>query len=265
MALSSSGSISFSQLQAEYGGSHPISLSEYYQGSLGGANTTSLATTPNVGRNQHYDSVDNKITGTTQTYRRHNGFVHTGAVVNASLYPQVGDQSLTLSYIDGADFSGNAGTIPTSGTVGLNHYRGTAKGTTSSLVCYGIVVQGYKTVLTNDAGSSVTNNYAYTWFYFAGHLGTNNQTTGSWDGFPFTTITCAAEGSSNQFPATTFTFSGTHSANGAAQAKHSKVHLNNSTLGNYTRCRFDTNNGNPVNGGDIDNFSGTWSITFSGF
>ena len=59
MALSSSGSISFSQIQAEYGGSHPISLSEYYQGSLGGANTTSLATTPNVGRNYHYESVDN--------------------------------------------------------------------------------------------------------------------------------------------------------------------------------------------------------------
>ena len=63
MAVSSSGSISFSQIQAEYGGSHPISLSEYYSGSLGSANTTSLATTPNVGRNYHYESVDNKITG----------------------------------------------------------------------------------------------------------------------------------------------------------------------------------------------------------
>ena len=261
MALSSSGSISFSQIQAEYGGSHPISLSEYYSGSLGSANTTSLATTPNVGRNYHYESVDNKITGETRTYRRHNGFVHTGAVINASLYPQVGDQSLTLSYVDGADFTGNAGAVPSSGAIQANHLRGTAKGTTSTLTCYGIVVQGYKTIQIQNASSTVTNIYAYVWFYFGGHLGTNNQTSGSWDGFPFTTITCAAEGSSNQFPATTFTFSGTHTANGAAQSKHSKVHLNNSTLGNYTRCRFDTNG----NGGDIDNFSGTWSITFSGF
>ena len=261
MALSSSGSISFAQLQAEYGGSHPISLDEYYQGSLGGANTTSLATTPNVGSNLNYSSVDNKITGTTRTWRRHNGFVHTGALVNAGLYPQVGDQSLTLSYIDGADFSGNAGTIPTSGTVGLNHYRGTAKGTTSTLTCYGIVIQGYRTDLVNDAGTSTTNNYAYIYFYFAGHIGTNNQTSGSWDGFPFTTITCAAEGSATQFPATTFTFSGTHSANGAANSKVGKTHLNNSTLGNYTRCQFNTNGV----GGDYHNFSGTWSITFSGF
>ena len=66
MALSSSGSISFAQLQSEYGGSHPISLNEYYSGSLGGADTTSLATTPSVGSNQDYSSVDNKITGTTQ-------------------------------------------------------------------------------------------------------------------------------------------------------------------------------------------------------
>ena len=261
MALSSSGSISFSQIQAEYGGSHPISLSEYYSGSLGGANTTSLATTPNVGSNQNYSSVDNKITGTTRTWRRHNGFVHTGALVNAGLYPQVGDQSLTLSYVDGADLTGNAGAVPSSGAIQANHLRGTAKGTTSSLVCYGIVVQGYRTDLVNNAGTSTTNNYAYIYFYFAGHIGTNNQTSGSWDGFPFTTISCAAEGSATQFPATTFTFSGTHSANGAANSKVGKTHLNNSTLGNYTRCQFNTNGV----GGDYHNFSGTWSITFSGF
>tara|TARA_Y100001972_G_scaffold110543_1_gene142387 strand:- start:1403 stop:2182 length:780 start_codon:yes stop_codon:yes gene_type:complete len=259
MALSSSGSISFAQLQSEYGGSHPISLNEYYSGSLGGADTTSLATTPSVGSNQDYSSVDNKITGTTQTYRRQNGFIHSSLATTS--YPQVGAQSLTLSYIDGADFSGNAGTIPTSGAVGLNHYRGTAKGTSSSLVCYGIVVQGLKQVVTNNAGSSTSNNFANIMFFFAGHLGTNNQTSGSWDGFPFTTITCAAEGSATQFPATTFTFSGTHTANGAAQTKVSKIHTSNGTIGNYTQCRFDTNGV----GGDYHNFSGTWSITFSGF
>ena len=98
-------------------------------------------------------------------------------------------------------------------------------------------------------------------FYFGGHLGTNNQANVAWDGFPFTTITCAAEGSSTQFPATTFTFNGTHTANGAANTKVSKTHTSNSTLGNLTVCRFDTNGV----GGDYHNFSGTWSITFSGF
>ena len=34
MALSSSGSISLSQIQTEYGGSNPIGLNEYYIGSL---------------------------------------------------------------------------------------------------------------------------------------------------------------------------------------------------------------------------------------
>ena len=168
---------------------------------------------------------------------------------------------MTLSYVDGADLTGNAGAVPSSGAIQANHLRGTAKGTTSTLTCYGIVVQGYRTDLVNNAGTSTTNNYAYIYFYFAGHIGTNNQTSGSWDGFPFTTITCAAEGSATQFPATTFTFSGTHSANGAANSKVGKTHLNNSTLGNYTRCQFNTNGV----GGDYHNFSGTWSITFSGF
>ena len=36
MAIPASGSLSFSQLQAEWGGSNPISLSEYYSGSLSG-------------------------------------------------------------------------------------------------------------------------------------------------------------------------------------------------------------------------------------
>ena len=259
MALSSSGSISFSQIQAEYGGSHPISLSEYYSGSLGGANTTSIATTPSVGSNLNYTSVDNKITGTTRTWRRQNGFIHSSLATSS--YPQVGAQSLTLSYIDGADLSGNAGAVPSSGAIQANHLRGTAKGTTSSLVCYGIIVKGFRTDVVNNAGTSTTNNYANIYFYFAGHLGTNSQTNQSWNGFPFTTITCAAEGSASQFPSSTFTFTGTHTANGAAYLKVGKTHQNNSTLGNYTQCQFITNGV----GGNYHNFSGTWSITFSGF
>ena len=32
MALQTSGAISLAQVQSEFGGSHPISMSEYYQG-----------------------------------------------------------------------------------------------------------------------------------------------------------------------------------------------------------------------------------------
>ena len=46
MAISSSGSVSFSQIQSEWGGSNPISLSEYYSGSL--ASNTSTITIINA-------------------------------------------------------------------------------------------------------------------------------------------------------------------------------------------------------------------------
>ena len=47
MALSSSGSISMSQIQAEWGGSSPISMSEYYSGALSNA-TNTLSDTQNA-------------------------------------------------------------------------------------------------------------------------------------------------------------------------------------------------------------------------
>ena len=47
MALSSSGSISMSQIQSEWGGSNPISMSEYYSGALSNAtNDLSDSETP---------------------------------------------------------------------------------------------------------------------------------------------------------------------------------------------------------------------------
>ena len=222
-------------------------MNEYYFSSLGGGNT---------GTSNEYPTVTSSTA--TQTGQKYNttthiaGFIHSSLASTITNNLNVGDNSDTWSYISGADLIGNEGNIPESGTISFNHLRGTTKGTSSSLVCYGLIWVRLSNAITTTSTVRA---------YFAGHLGTNSQTNESWDGFPFTSITCAAEGSSNQFPATTFTFSGTHTANGAAQSKHSKVHLNNSTLGNYTRCRFDTNG----NGGDIDNFSGTWSITFSGF
>lgn len=48
MAIPASGSVSFSQIQTEWGGSNPISLNEYYSGSLA-TNSTSSSVSPSVG------------------------------------------------------------------------------------------------------------------------------------------------------------------------------------------------------------------------
>ena len=40
MALQSSGAISLSDIQTEFGGGNPISLSEYYRGGAGGSSYT---------------------------------------------------------------------------------------------------------------------------------------------------------------------------------------------------------------------------------
>ena len=43
MAIPASGSVSLSTIQSEWGGSNPISLSEYYAGSLASNSTSSLS------------------------------------------------------------------------------------------------------------------------------------------------------------------------------------------------------------------------------
>ena len=49
MAISSSGAVSFANVQTEYGGSNPISLNEYYSGgSLVKANTSSTANSSTI-------------------------------------------------------------------------------------------------------------------------------------------------------------------------------------------------------------------------
>ena len=56
MALSSSGSISMSQIQSEWGGSNPISMSEYYSGALSNA-TNDLSDAQNATISHHNTSV----------------------------------------------------------------------------------------------------------------------------------------------------------------------------------------------------------------
>ena len=48
MAISSSGAVSFANIQTEYGGSNPISLNEYYSGSLPSNTASTTVITPTV-------------------------------------------------------------------------------------------------------------------------------------------------------------------------------------------------------------------------
>ncbi len=54
MALQSSGAISFSQIQSEFGGSNPISLSEYYSADDGVSGSGSISVSQFYGRSRPY-------------------------------------------------------------------------------------------------------------------------------------------------------------------------------------------------------------------
>lgn len=229
MAIPSSGSISALQIQAEFGLSSPISLNEYYSG-RGFSNTVSVVV-PNALVNGASASVTSTIGKTQHTSVNNNfGFKHSSLATSGR--PTVGQAGVTTpGFRTGVDLTGNAGAIPASGAISFDHFRGTSVGSnTSGVSIFGIE---YHTATTASLGTSSAHWY----FYFLGHLGTNNQLNVSWDGLPFSSIVTTAIGSPAA-PATTFTFSGTHSTNGAVTSKVGKTHLSNSTIGNYTQCQF---------------------------
>ena len=58
MALQGSGAISLANIQSEFGGSNPISLSEYYRnGAYVTSNNTGVPTSGTVSLSQFYNSV----------------------------------------------------------------------------------------------------------------------------------------------------------------------------------------------------------------
>ena len=238
MALSASGAISFSQIQTEFGGSNPISLSEYYSGSIAG-NTINQTITPTVG------STSSSYTSGKNSYNSYtDGWSHD--TVNASTSGSSSSQTITKR--SGVDKTGNAGAIPTSGAIQTNHFRGTSAGSTSSETCYGVVIH-------RDTGSIIPN---LGFVYVAGHLGTASTSfpdTTAW-GTSFTSITCAAEG--NNSATTIWCNSSTNTSNNFFQGRYSIAHLNNATVGNYTVFTF-LGNASTTMG----SFSGTWSLQFN--
>ena len=250
MAISASGQLPMGTIQSEFGGSPPIRLSEYYSGSIAG-NTTSLTITPTInGASSTYQV--NYGTALKPNYYNQivNNFGFMDSSIASSSNPNVGQGSYTTSAIrSGVDKTGNAGAIPSSGTISFDHFRGTDAGTTTTKVIYGIA---YNTVY--NSYNQISSSYIRVWFQ--GHLGTNSQANVSWDGLPFTSMVLASIGNP-AIPQTTLTFSGTHSNNGGVLTKYLKSHLNNSTIGNYTQCMFyaaSASYRHPTS-------NGTWSIT----
>ena len=247
MAISSSGSVSFSQIQSEFGGSNPISLSEYYSGGLPNNfnNTgTSTAFAPTVkSTTTTYSYTSGKATLTATRY--YDGFCNTAL----NSYMTNTTQSMVINKFTGVDKTGNAGAIPSSGAIQANHFRGTSSGTNTPLTCYGMVSQ-------YDSGGGFFPATFQMWF--AGHVGTayTYGTTYSGSiGLPLTSIYCAAEGN---FPATTF-YNGTQTSSGASLGMMGVTHTTNATLGNVTLVLFTLVS--TVGAANSGGFSGTWSIT----
>ena len=251
MALSSSGSISMSQIQSEWGGSNPIGLNEYYLGSLSNAtNQNSVSESPSV--SSHSTSVytpGTKLVGAYTTYYYNAGWKNTN-INNQSTTPALGASSQAFNRTINADNSGNAGTIPSSGAISFDHFRGTAKGTTSTITCYGWYSQ------QNSGGIIGANVFGSLYLWIAGHWGGASESAGAWTGSPFNYLTTSAVGNSSQMPATTW-YAGTNTANGANGGQSSKIHRTYPNIGNVTEFVWSLS-GTTVFGG----FSGTVTMTF---
>ena len=232
MALSSSGSISMSQIQAEWGGSNPISMNEYYIGSL--SNTTNdLSDAQNATISHSNTSVytpATKLIGAYTTYYYNAGWKNTNLAGTNT--PALGSSSITVSKLSGADSTGNSGAIPASGTIDMNKFRGTAKGTTTSYTCYGWYYTGVLGII---------NSYTLR-VWIGGHYGNNNESTNGWTGVPFRYIDTTAEGltqtGSQQMPATRWYGSDTNSTNGANVGQGNKYHQTYPNIGNVTEFQW---------------------------
>lgn len=246
MAISSSGAVALSTVQSEWGGGNPISISEYYSGgypnnfSNTGSSTAFAPTVSSATYTYSYTSGKSTLTATVNL----DGFLNT----SFSSYLSGTTQSMVINEISGVDKTGNAGAIPASGTISLNHFRGTnSSGTNTPLTCYGIVYR-------RDTGNSFFPSTCQ--MYFAGHVGTAYTYGATYSGslgMPWTNIYCAAEGNASA----TYFYNGTQTANGMSQGLMGLSHLSGGPSGTYTVVTFNGYN----NAATVGGFSGTWGIT----
>ena len=256
MAIPASGSVSFSQIQSEWGGSNPISLSEYYSGSLA-TNSLVSSTSPTVATatgSQYIPATPGSkgIPGTPAytSYFRQYGFKNS----NITTIPLggYGSGSATTTKITGRNQVGNAGQIPASGTIQMNHFRGTnASGTSTNLVKYAFTLYHASSTLSGGTASSGFGNYdAY--LFVSGHIGTNGASGNSWTNVPFRYIDTPAKDGA---PATRWYGSDTQVNNSINTGKAYCFHATHPTIGAVTYYRWTTNQSTLLS------MSGTWTLT----
>lgn len=249
MALSGSGSISLSQIQTEFGGVNPIHLGEYYQGYLQN-NSSSTTIYPSIATTTTNYNISTKL-GTTAYERVTSGFNHT-SFANTEI-PALGSTSgVAVTKLTGRDISGNAGTIPTSGAIQMNHFRGTAAPVNSGFTIWSFYATNAR---INTTGAAFGTPQII--IRISGTHGTLASLVGGQSGFPFTYVSNTQEGSNNSLLASSWQGSNSWSANGSNVSQGFLSHGSNTTVGNYTQMIF---------GGTLSavyrNFSSTMGLTF---
>lgn len=247
MAISSSGAVSFANIQTEYGGSNPISLSEYYSGSLPSNTGSTTVITPTVTSHvSTYTTASGKTTITA--YRYTDGWANSNLSGIFSNVASGTTESITVDERSGVDLTGNSGAIPSSGAIDMNKFRGTSAGTNNPMTLLGIVS-------FRDTGSIYAG---FLYIIVSGHVGTAGSaafgTGPTTFGLPCVSLACAAEGNT---PATILYNNAQSSGNGVYVAHFGISHENNAALGNYSVCSMIGSHANSQVGG----FSGTWTIT----
>tara|TARA_B100002019_G_scaffold56036_1_gene48131 strand:- start:332 stop:1075 length:744 start_codon:yes stop_codon:yes gene_type:complete len=244
MAIPASGSVSLSTIQSEWGGSNPISMSEYYSGSLA-TNSTSSSISPTVGNNTSSTYFPGQKYQPAYTqYTRTGGFKNSNITGNIS--GGIGSSSGTWTTTSGIDQVGNAGQIPSSGAIQFNHFRGTnGSASSSNLVCYGFK---FYQISTTSASSGFAG---YISCYIAGHYGTSYSGS-SWTNVPFRWIDSPAK---NGLTASRWYGSDTHVNNGMNTGRLNCIHETWPNIGATTRYLWNTNFTSTVS------LSGTWTLT----
>jgi hypothetical protein len=252
MAIPASGSVSLSTIQSDWGGSNPISISEYYSGSLA-TNSLVSSTSPTVATATGSQLIPGypgskgvPATPAYTSYYRQYGFKNS----NVSTIPLggFGSGSATTTKVTGIDQVGNAGQIPSSGTIQFNHFRGTnGSGTSTNLVKYGFVLYH----ASNTSSSSGFSNYD-AWLWISGHYGTAGASGNAWTNVPFRYFDTPTQ---YGVPATRWYGSDTQVNNSINTGKAYCFHYTYPTIGQITSYRWSTNQSTTLS------MSGTWTIT----
>ena len=194
MTLPNSGSLAFSQIQSEFGGSNPISLSEYYRGGSlvpNHGNTSNIPTSGQISVSQFYGTsqqapVDTNVGGASA---QNNGFGKystsqrgiqigsrgtdlpaMGTWNNQTFTNSGGNQTFTLNRI--TLFTSNLVTTPSPSFEVSGNY---SQQSFSSLTGYNAVRVGNANLMTLGTAGNYSNNNATTSFgaNFNGNSGLN--------------------------------------------------------------------------------------------